>query len=72
MYQGYYYLHIALTVGGEHRAKVIVHCIGHVIVGGDNSSIESFEWPYVVPFNSSLIYIRVEAFGIVFTNFCNT
>ena len=26
----------------EHRAKVIVHCVGHVI---DNNSIKSFECP---------------------------
>ena len=56
---------------GEHRVKVIVHCVDHAIVGGDNNSIQSFEWPYVVPCNFSLVYIRVEAFGIVFTNSLN-
>ena len=56
---------------GGHRAKVIVHCVGHVIVGGDNNSIQSFGWPYVVPYNSSLVYIRVEAFVTVFRNSCN-
>ena len=32
---------------GEHRAKVIIHCVGHVIVGCANNSFQSFEWPYV-------------------------
>ena len=46
---------------GEHRAKVIVHCVGHVIVRCDNNSIKSFEWRYVVPYYSSLVDVRVEA-----------
>ena len=50
----------------EHRAKVIVHCVGHVIGGGDNNSIQRFEEPYVVPYNSSHVGIRVEDSGIVF------
>ena len=56
---------------GEHRAKVIVHCVGHVIVGYDNNSFLGFELPYVVPYYSSLVDIRVKAFGIVFINSCN-
>ena len=55
----------------EHLVKVIVHCVGHVIDGDDNNSIHSFEWPSVVPYNSSLVYMRVEGFVIVFTNSCN-
>ena len=35
---------------GEHRAKVIVHYVGHVIVGCDNNSFQSFELPYDVPY----------------------
>ena len=56
---------------GEHRAKVIVHYVGHVIVGCDNNSFQSFEWIYDVPYYSSLVDIRVTAFVIVFTNSCN-
>ena len=36
-------------------------CVGDVIVGCDNNSIQSFEWHYVVPYYSSLVSIRVEA-----------
>ena len=30
---------------GEHRAQVIVHCVGHVIVDGDNNFIQSLSGP---------------------------
>ena len=30
---------------GEHRTKVVVHCVGHVFVSGDNNYIQSFEYP---------------------------
>ena len=56
---------------GEHRAKIIVHYVGHVIVGCDNNSIQSFEWPYVVSYYSFFVDIRVETFEIWFTNSCN-
>ena len=49
---------------GEHRAKVIVHYVGHVIVGCANNSFQSFEWPYVVLYYSSLVDIRVKALGL--------
>ena len=62
---------IVKLFNGEHRAKVIVHCVGHVIVSCFNNSIQSFEWSCVVPFYYSLVDIRVKAFGIVFTNYCN-
>ena len=45
-----------------------VHCVGHVIVGCDNNYIQSFEWPYVVPYCSAIVDIRVDAFGIMITN----
>ena len=68
-YQGYY-LHIGLTVGrysidnGEHRAKVIVHYVCHVIDGCDNNSFQSFQWPYVFPYYSSLVdIIKSKGFG---------
>ena len=64
-------LDIIRVFNGEHRAKVIVHCVGHVIVGGDNSSIQSFEWPNAITYNFSLSYIRLETSGIVFLNSCN-
>ena len=56
---------------GEHWAKVIIHCVCQVIVGCDNNAIQSFEWPSVFPYNSYLVDIRIESFGIVFTNSCN-
>ena len=62
---------IILLFDGEHWAKVIIHCVGHAIVVCGNNSIQSFEWPYVGPYYSSFIDIRVGAFGIVFTNSCN-
>ena len=58
-------------LNGEHWAKVIIHCVRQVILGCENISIQSFEWPYVVSYYSSFVDIRVEAFGIVFTNSCN-
>ena len=61
-------LDIIQFLNGEHRAKVIVHCVDYVIVGCDNNSIQSFEWHYVVPYYSSLVDIRVDAIGIVFAN----
>ena len=65
VYYYYYYYN------GENRAKVIVHYVGDVIVGCENC-FQSFELFYVVvPYYSSLIDIRVKAFGIVYTNSCN-
>ena len=38
---------------GEHRAKVIVHCVGQGIGSANNNFIQSFQWSYVVPYYSS-------------------
>ena len=56
---------------GEHRAEVIVHCVGHVIIGGDNNSSRVVSGPMLTLAILLLLYIRGESFGIVFTNSCN-
>ena len=49
-----------LAVGVKNNQPFNTTVLGHVIVVCDNNSIQSFEWPYVVPYYSSLVDIREE------------